>query len=615
MSGSSHSPIIRHGDELEPRFQLPKTRYPNWSTFVFLVLAACDRKPPPVPRDEVSLDSAESEAPAPIVEKPAFELARAAGTVRAGVAAGRASLLDRPILSASRDDLNRLYDTETYAPLWVEVSGRPSRAARDAIAALRTAAEDGLDPLDYSGARLDSAVTALDARTELDPEAVGRFDLALSTAFLRYVRHLHNGRIDPRKLGFQLEVPVDRHDIAMLVHTALADGTVGELVADQRPPLAVYRRVKEALARYRLLADSVTDPVPPVKAPVKPDNDWEGTAPLALRLRMLGDLQDSAAVPRPADSTPVDSTPGARATRYGEPLVEAVKRFQQRHGLAPDGVIGPATVAALNVSIRRRADQLLLTLERLRWLPDLSGGRFMVVNIPTFHVWGWDSLSPEGTPSIDMNVIVGKNALSTRTPVFAEELEYVIFRPYWNVPPGILRAEVLPAIRKDPAYLTRNDMEIVQGQADDAKPVAATPENLALLTRGLLRVRQRPGPRNSLGLVKFMLPNAENVYLHSTPAQELFSRARRDFSHGCVRVERPVDLAVWVLRDVAGWDRARVVAAMERGKPTRVNLPRSLPVILFYTTAIVELDGRPGFYEDLYGHDQRLLEALGARSE
>jgi murein L,D-transpeptidase YcbB/YkuD len=203
------------------------------------------------------------------------------------------------------------------------------------------------------------------------------------------------------------------------------------------------------------------------------------------------------------------------------------RRFQDRHGSARrhhrQGTV------ALNVPLSRRVEQLALSLERLRWIPDLEGERFIVVNIPTFHLWAWDSLNAEGAPSIDMNVIVGRNTLNTQTPVFVEQMRFVIFRPYWNVPPGILRSETLPAIRKDPAgYLARNDMEIVQGQGDDAKPVAPSPENIELLGRGQLRVRQRPGPRNSLGLVKFMFPNDENVYLHSTPAQELFSRNKRD---------------------------------------------------------------------------------------
>jgi len=569
---------------------------------VFALVTACAREAP-APPPAVALDSAETEPALPALDAPAIALDQVAAAIRAGVTSGRVALLDRSGLARQRGELERLYQ-EDWAPLWVDQAGRPSPAATDAIAAMRTALEDGLDTLDYSSGRLDSAASALAANPARAPAEVGRFDLALSAAFLRYMGDLHSGRLDPRKIGFNLDVPVDRHDMPALVRTALADGTLAQLVLTQRPPLVVYSRVKEALARYRLLADSATDSVPAVSASVKPGDAWPGVAPLERRLRFLGDL-----------TTPVQSDSTADAgTRYDSVLVAAVKRFQDRHGLEPDGIIGKGTVAALNVPIRRRVEQLALTLERLRWIPDLEGERFIVVNIPTFHLWAWDSLNVEGAPSIDMNVIVGRNTLNTQTPVFVEQMRYVIFRPYWNVPPGILRSETLPELRKDaPAYLAKNDMEIVQGQGDDASPVAPTPENLALLSRGQLRVRQRPGPRNSLGLVKFMFPNDENVYLHSTPAQELFSRTKRDFSHGCVRVERPVDLGAWVLRDVAGWDRERIVAAMEKGKPTRVNLPRPLPVILFYTTAIAGLDGRPQFFEDVYGHDAKLEKALAAR--
>jgi murein L,D-transpeptidase YcbB/YkuD len=573
---------------------------------VLLMLAACDRQPPPPARPGTALASGESEPPPEAVATPTIDLDQVADVIRAGIASGRAALLDRPGLGAGRDELIRLYDPEAYGPLWLDATGRPSSAAQPAIAALRSAPDDGLDPLDYSGGRLDSVATGLTAAgARPEPESLGRFDLALSAAFLRYLHHLHNGRIDPRAVRFKLPVGVDRHDFVALARNALADGAIPRLVASQPPALVQYQRVKEALAHYRLLADSVTDSIPSVTTPVEPDAEWQGAPPLARRLRLLGDLPDSLIRD--------DSTHHEVSLRYQEPLVTAVKRFQTRHGLEPDGIIGPATVAALNVPIARRAQQLALTLERLRWLPDLTGGRFIVVNIPSFHLWGWDSLNAAGAPSIDMNVIVGRNALDTQTPIFDEQLEYLIFRPYWNVPSSILRNEILPAIKKDSTYLTRNNMEIVQGAGDDARPVAPTAETVSRLTRGTLRVRQRPGSENSLGLVKFMFPNAANVYLHGTPAEELFGRSRRDFSHGCVRVERPIDLAVWALRDVPAWDQERIVAAMEKGKPTRVNLPRPMPVILFYTTAIVELDGRPGFYPDLYGHDQRLLGALGAR--
>jgi L,D-transpeptidase YcbB len=338
-----------------------------------------------------------------------------------------------------------------------------------------------------------------------------------------------------------------------------------------------------------------TLPLPTPAASVRPGEPYPALPVLASRLHLLGDLRDP---------------PAAASDTLEGPVLDALRRFQSRHGLAPDGILGRATLAALNVPLSRRVLQLEFSLERLRWLPDLTRGRFIAVNIPTFQLWAWDSVNADGAPTLGMNVIVGQAALNTRTPVFVEEMRYVIFRPYWNVPPGILRNEVLPAIRSDSTYLRRNDMEIVLGPGDDAIRVAETPDNLTLLAQGQLRVRQRPGPRNALGLVKFMFPNDENVYLHDTPAPELFSRARRDFSHGCVRIERPVDLAVWALRDVAGWDRDRIDQAMRDGRSTRVNLRTPIPVLLFYTTAIVQPDGTPQFYEDLYDHDARLERAL-----
>jgi murein L,D-transpeptidase YcbB/YkuD len=230
-----------------------------------------------------------------------------------------------------------------------------------------------------------------------------------------------------------------------------------------------------------------------------------------------------------------------------------------------------------------------------------------------FRLWGWQTVPEDGKPEFEMGVIVGK-ALDTRTPVFLEEMRYLIFQPYWNVPKSILLGEVLPAIRKNPGYLDLQNMEIVDGQGDDAKPVAATPDNLDRLANGKLRVRQRPGPKNSLGQVKFMFPNDENVYLHSTPAQLLFGRARRDFSHGCVRVENPVALAKWVLRDQPDWTEEKIRAAMNGEPSKRVALTQPLRVVLFYVTATFIPDDRAiHFAEDIYDQDARLDKALHAR--
>jgi murein L,D-transpeptidase YcbB/YkuD len=212
-----------------------------------------------------------------------------------------------------------------------------------------------------------------------------------------------------------------------------------------------------------------------------------------------------------------------------------------------------------------------------------------------------------------MDVIVGRG-LNRQTPVFVKEMEYLIFRPYWDVPPSILRDEILPAVRREPGYLQRHDMEIVSGAGDDARPVPLTEESLAQLQQGRFRLRQRPGPRNSLGLVKFIFPNDANVYLHDTPAPELFGRSRRDFSHGCVRVQDPIALAEWALKGQDTWDRDRILAAMNGRPSQRVNLQRPIQVILFYITAVVMPDdGSVHFAEDIYGHDTKLDRALRRR--
>jgi murein L,D-transpeptidase YcbB/YkuD len=252
--------------------------------------------------------------------------------------------------------------------------------------------------------------------------------------------------------------------------------------------------------------------------------------------------------------------------------------------------------------------QIELSMERLRWLPHLDG-RFVGVNIPMFRLWAVEATH---TSPLAMNVIVGR-ALDTRTPVFVARMRQVVFRPYWNVPRSIVRGELLPLLRRDPAYLARHDMEIVRDAGDDARVVDASPANLLLLRDGALRLRQRPGQRNALGLVKFVFPNDSDIYLHGTPAQQLFARPRRDFSHGCIRVEDPVALAEWLLRNQPPWSRERIVAAMNGERTQFVTLARPLPVVLYYVTALAAPDGSVRFADDVYGHDARLERALAGR--
>jgi murein L,D-transpeptidase YcbB/YkuD len=278
-----------------------------------------------------------------------------------------------------------------------------------------------------------------------------------------------------------------------------------------------------------------------------------------------------------------------------------------RHGLEGDGVMGAGTIRAVNVKLAQRVRQIELAMERMRWLPSLSDQPNVFVNLPLFRLWATDPAT--GAEPLRMNVVVGKS-LDHQTPIFVEQMEYVIFRPYWNPPPSIILKEIVPKARKDPSYLAREDMEIVASGDDSAAALAATPENLSEVVAGRLHLRQKPGPHNSLGLAKFIFPNDENVYMHGTPAQQLFSRARRDFSHGCIRLENPERFAEWVLRDQPEWTRERIETAMQGERPTRVNLKHPLTVVLFYDTVHVNSEGVMLFVEDIYGHDRALDAAL-----
>jgi len=484
--------------------------------------------------------------------------------------------------SRERAQLEALYPADAAVALWLDSSGRPTDDARDALALLAGADAQGLDPDDY--------------RTP-PPEPPAAFDIALSLQVMRYWRDLHLGRVDPRSLGFRLNAPIDDHDFPAMLRDALTGHRIGAATDELVPPLVLYRSLVTALARYRELApraQPVMVPTPPRS--FKPGDAVAGLASLRERLVLVGDM--------PADAEP----PGEV---YAGAIVDGVKRFQVRHGLDPDGALGRATLAALQVPLTTRLQQLELALERLRWLPHLSDEGFLAVNIPMFRLWAWGRVPPDGSPAFDMGVVVGR-ALDTQTPVFIDQMEYLIFRPYWNVPPSILRHETLPAMVKDQGYLARNGMEIVAGAGDDAATVPLSAESLALLRQGRLRVRQRPGPGNSLGLVKFVFPNDENIYMHGTPARQLFARARRDFSHGCIRLEDPVKLAEWVLRDQPEWTRERILQAMEGPSSQRVKLSRPIQVILFYLTAVVIPEDRSvHFADDIYGHDRRLARALG----
>jgi murein L,D-transpeptidase YcbB/YkuD len=458
-------------------------------------------------------------------------------------------------------------------------TGRLNQEALEALSLLAAAGREGLDPADYDAAELQRIASLLE-RGGAPSTDLAAFDERLTATVARYLHDLHEGRVDPRALGFRMNAPPDGHDFAALVRAAVADHRLAALAEAFTPHLALYRNLRSALARYRLLAADADPASVPAGPSVRRGDVYPAAQILKRRLEAFGDLPED------------NSMTVAVSPLYAGSLVDGVTRFQRRHGLDPDGVLGPSTQAALKVPLTWRVRQIELALERLRWLPHLEDERFVAVNIPMFRLATWNAVRPEGLPSFQSGVIVGR-ALNTRTPVFVEEMRYIVFRPYWNVPSSILRHEILPAIARQPDYLERHDMEVVSGPG---RP---------------LRVRQRPGPANALGLVKFVFPNDDDVYMHGTPAPALFGRARRDFSHGCVRLEDPVGLAEWALADQPEWTRDRILEAMNGPTSQRIELSRPIRVVLFYLTAVVTPeDGEIHFAEDIYGHDARLDQML-----
>jgi murein L,D-transpeptidase YcbB/YkuD len=517
------------------------------------------------------------------------------GLLRTLLQAGALSELRWPDFGDYRAHVAKFYETNDFALRWVREM-QATQQAQDVIALFRQAEQKGLSAEDYDGPRWGARLAKLKPATQQpDEQDVVRFDVALTVCLMRYISDLHIGKVNPQRFHFQIDVTQRKYDLPeFLQEHAVNAADVSGALAQVEPPYPGYQRTIRALNTYLELArEDDGDTLPEIKKPVQPGEAYPGVPRLARFLHRVGDL--------PAD-TAVDSTRGV----YDGALVDAVKSFQQRHGLAADGRIDARTLDELNVPLNRRVRQMQLTLERWRWMPNEYQHAPIVANIPEFRLRAYDQQFRIGTT---MNVVVGQ-AYRHDTPVFVGSMRYVIFRPYWEVPPSIAAREILPAIGRNPAYLTNENLELVDSRQNPAVSQLITPDVLEEIRRGQVFLRQRPGPKNSLGLVKFMFPNEFDVYMHDTPATELFEKSRRDFSHGCIRLEKPADLAAWVLRDNPGWTPERIRAAMNGDKTEQVNLTHPIPVLILYATVNVSEDGVVHFYNDIYGHDATLEKAL-----
>lgn len=518
----------------------------------------------------------------------------------------KAQLSTRPAFLANDAESQKLwkavhafYDKREFAPAWVD-GRRPTGELDELLEVLQAAEREGLDPAMYGATALaahrQNANGRRFSREAFQANDVDDVDVWSTWAFMAYASDLADGVTDPKKITGTWGMRPTPIDPSKLLNEALESGDIKGAVESVAPRHPEYAALKKALVDYQdMAAKGGWEPLPKTLK-LRPGATHAAVPALRKRLAITHDFTGSA---------------DDASTTYDDALVSAVKLFQHRHGLAEDGTVAGGTLEALNVPVSKRIQQIQLNMERWRWLPRDMGKNHARVNIPEYRLdlWEGDKIA------LTMRTVVG--AQDNKTPIFADKMEYIVFSPYWNVPPGIASEETLPAVQADTGYLARNNLEVVGTSGE-----VLDPYSVDFSKPGSFRFRQKPGTSNSLGLVKFMFPNQHNVYLHDTPADALFKQPVRALSHGCVRVEQPTTLARYVLRDKSEWTEERIDAAMRAGKETHVKLSEPIPVYLLYMTARASHeDHAVHFRPDVYGYDvqhsrsyDQRLSALQQRS-
>jgi murein L,D-transpeptidase YcbB/YkuD len=498
---------------------------------------------------------------------------------RLGAAQPPAGLAADPAAKDLWKEVRRFYEEAGHRSVWFE-----DHEARPAVDELRRVvgevAADGLNPAHYdlpAAEALPKKSWNPLRRDEADASAIADLDLRFSMVAVKLASHLVRGRVRPGTVDKHWFGEQRSDDVVSALRAGLDADELDKAFRVLRPRHAQYEGLKRALAEHRRIAAAGGWPAVPPEAAVKVGQSHPAVAVLRARLQASGDLGGST-----ADASVFDAS-----------VQEALKTFQRRHGIVASGRLDRDTRAALNVPVDARIRQIEINMERWRWLPETLGQEYVLVNIPTFHLTAME----DGRAALEMAVVTGTRD-ETPTPIFSDDMTTVVFSPYWNVPPNILREETIPAAMNNPGYIARQNMEVLVGDRV-VDPWSVDWRNPRL------RVRQRPGASNALGHVKFLFPNNFDVYLHDTPADALFSRTDRDYSHGCVRVEKPFELAQWVLRDQPQWTPERIRSAMGSGQEKHVALGRKIPVYIVYATVWADDDGTIQFRDDVYGHDAR----------
>ena len=485
------------------------------------------------------------------------------------------------------------YELRNFQPAWT--SGTTILPTADSlVASIRNTEADGLDPNYYHLAEIENLI-----REIRDPRRAGQgsegeiadLELLLTDAFLVCASHLSAGRLHPETLEPRQLSSARDSDLVKVLEQGLATGQVGAALTNLKPSSHDYERLKQAYLLYRTLALRGEGPLIPEGPKLQREDRGARVTALRSRLAATGDLDRQQA--READA-------------FDEPVEQGIRQFQWRHGLVVDGVAGPETVAALNVPAEDRARRIALNMERWRWQPREFGSRYILVNVADFGL----EVVEEDDVVLSMRTVVGRPY--RRTPVFSARMTYLVFSPFWQVPPGIAGRDILPRIRKDADYLSRERIRVFQGwgpEAVDVDPASVDWNQIEPRTLPY-RFRQDPGPSNPLGGVKFMFPNRFNVYLHDTPSKELFDEMARAFSSGCIRVEKASELALYLLRNDSSWTPEEIHKAMGAGWDQTVSLPEPIVVHLRYWTAWVDRDGAVHFRDDIYQQDKKMDKAL-----
>lgn len=497
----------------------------------------------------------------------------------------------RPVFKEHRRDAQQFYRERQGRLAWFR-NGELVPQAQKLLDKVAAAKEEGLDPARYRVVDFQKQFAALKAAKKGDPDRLADLmketDLALSGTYFAFAGDFYKGVVDPHT-NEALEWSVKRNKVKLYraLQTILQERESSYPYYEFGTFHPEYDRLRHALGQYRkLLAAGGWGTVPTVKK-LEPGAKDAAVVP-ALRRRMLAGARSAG-----------DST------AYDPALVEAVKTFQERHGLKPDGIVGAGTVEAMNVPVEARIDQLILNMERWRWVPKKLGDRYVLVNIPEFKLHMVDG----GKEVFDMRVIVGKEMKAT--PVFSDKMEYVVLAPYWGIPQSIVLEEIKTAMLRNPNFIESQNMELLKGSGKTVQPISPKSIDWASLdkTNWKYILRQRPGGENPLGPIKFIFPNENDVYLHGTPNAWLFNQTQRGFSHGCVRIEDPYKFASYLLRDQPEWTPEKIHETVDAGEEKWITLKEKLPVYIVYFTAWVDPAGAVHFRDDIYGHDQALEKA------